>query len=119
MKVVVIGASQKPQRYSYKAIVSLKENKHDVFPVHPKLDEIEGLKVYRSINDIPDVIDTITMYVGAKISTLIEEDIISKKPKRIIFNPGVENPSLENRAKNEGIEVINACTLVMLNSGQF
>ena len=119
MKVAVIGASNKPHRYSYQAVLLLKENGHEVFPVHQRIEEIEGTRVYKSIQNIDDDIDTVTMYVGGKISTLIGQDIIDKKPKRIVFNPGTENPDLENRANENGIEIINACTLVMLKTGHF
>lgn len=119
MNVAVIGASNKPHRYSYQAVVLLKENGHEVFLVHQRVKEIEGMRVYQSICDIGDDIDTVTMYVGAKTSNLLERDIIEKKPKRIIFNPGAENLDFENNAKEEGLEVIKACTLVMLKTGQF
>ncbi len=119
MKVAVIGASDKPHRYSYQAVMLLKENGHEVFPVHQRIKEIEGTRVYESIQNIDDDIDTVTMYVGAKISNLIVEDIIEKKPKRIVFNPGTENSDLENKANKNGIETINACTLVMLKTGHF
>ena len=119
MKVAVIGASNKTQRYSYKAVVLLKEKGHEVYPIHQRLNEIEGLKVYKSLQKIEDEIDTVTMYVGANISDEIAEDILHKKPRRIIFNPGSENVRLANKAKEQGIETINACTLVMLTTGQF
>ena len=119
MKVVVIGASDKPQRYSYQAAILLNEKGHKVYPVHRRIKEIDGIKVLSSIKDISEDIDTVTMYVGQDVSDLIGEDIIEKKPKRIIFNPGAENPNLENKAKKEGIKTINACTLVMLKTGQF
>jgi predicted CoA-binding protein len=119
MKVAVIGASNKPHRYSYQAIKLLTEYGHKIYPVHKRIKEIEGLKVFPSITDISDEIDTVTMYVGKDISDLIGSEIIEKKPKKIIFNPGAENPSLENKAKEEGIKTINACTLAMLRTGQF
>ena len=90
MKVAVIGASNKQHRYSYQAVMLLKEKGYEVFPVHQRIEEIEGVKVYQSIQDIDDEIDTVTMYVGAKISEGIAEDILAKNPKRIIFNPGAE-----------------------------
>lgn len=119
MKVAVIGASNKPHRYSYQAVLLLKENGHEVFPVHQRIKEIEGTRVYESIQGIDNDIDTVTMYVGAKTSSLIGQDIVAKKPKRIVFNPGAENSDLENKAKENGIETINACTLVMLKTGHF
>ncbi|MDP8212484.1 MAG: CoA-binding protein [Candidatus Zapsychrus exili] len=119
MKVVVVGASNKVHRYSYKAVMFLKEKGHEVYPIHKKIKDIEGIKVYDSIKEIAESIDIVTLYVNAAISNLIRDDLIAKKPKRIIFNPGAENFNLENKAKEEGIETVNACTLVMLKTGQF
>ena len=119
MKVAVIGASNKPDRYSYKAVMLLKENGHTVYPVHKKLQEIEGIKVYASIGDVETEVDTVCLYVGSDISSSMAEDIILKKPRRLIFSPGAENPDLEAKAKESGILTVNGCTLVMLNTGQF
>ena len=119
MRVVVIGASNKPQRYSYQATMLLHEKGHKVYPVHMRIKEIEGIRVFSSIKDISEDIDTITMYVGKDVSNLIGNDIIEKKPKRIVFNPGAENSDLGNKAKEQDIKTINACTLVMLRTGQF
>ena len=77
------------------------------------------MAVYPSIKDIPDPVDTVSMYVAADISTGIAADILSKKPRRIIFNPGAENPDLAQKAQAQGIITIDDCTLVMLRSGQF
>ena len=77
------------------------------------------MRVYPSINDIDDLIDTVTMYVGADVSDVLLEDIIAKKPRRIIFNPGAENVYLEKRAREQGMITVNACTLVILKTGQF
>ncbi|MDP8263496.1 MAG: CoA-binding protein [Candidatus Ancaeobacter aquaticus] len=119
MKVAVIGASNKPERYSYQAVTLLQEKGHDVYPVHQRVKDIEGVPVYSSINDIADQIDTITLYVGPAISNTILDDIISKKPRRIILNPGTENSNLEYKARAEGIKTVHACTLVMLRTNQF
>ena len=119
MNVAVIGASNKSHRYSYQAVMLLKEKGHEVFPVHQRIKDIEGMRVYSSIKDIKDSIDTVTMYVGTEISNAIGEDILVANPRRIIFNPGAENSLLECKAKEKGIEAINACTLVMLKTGQF
>ena len=119
MKVAVIGASNKPDRYSYQAVMLLKEKGHEVFPVHQRIKDVEGIPVYPSIKDIKESLDTVSMYVAADISNNIAEDILAKKPRRIIFNPGAENPELEEKAREIGITPINACTLVMLRTGQF
>ena len=119
MNVAVIGASNKPHRHSYQAVMLLKEKGHKVYPVHRRIKEIDGISVNPTIGDINDSIDTVTLYVNAVISNDIGKDILAKKPRRMIFNPGAENPELENQARKKGIDTINACTLVMLKTGQF
>jgi predicted CoA-binding protein len=119
MNVAVVGASKKSGRYSYKAVMLLRQKGHKVFPVHPTIEEIEGIGVCRSIRDIKEEIDTVTMYVGKTASDLVATDILGSNPKRIIFNPGAENPDLERMARGEGILTLNACTLVLLTTGKF
>jgi len=119
MNVAVIGASDKPHRYSYKAVQLLQEKGHRVFPVHPRVKTVRGIPVYPSFSEIPEDIDTITFYVGAEKSTAMSEDILERAVRRLIFNPGAENPDLGSRAREKGIEVLEACTLVMLRTNQF
>jgi predicted CoA-binding protein len=119
MKVAVVGASNKSHKYSYQAVILLKEYGHKVYPVQKKVERIEGLDVFPSIKDITDNIDVVTMYVGRIVSEVIGDDIIKKKPKKIIFNPGTENLEMENKAKKAGIKTVHACTLLMLKTGQF
>ena len=119
MNVAVIGASDKPERFSYQALALLKQKGHKAFPVHQRLKIIDGMTVYPSIKDIAEPIDTVSMYVAADISTGIAADILGVKPKRIIFNPGAENPDLAQKAQTQGIKTIDDCTLVMLGSGRF
>jgi len=119
MKVAVIGAHTNPEKYSNMAVRMLLENGHDVFPVHPALDEVERLKVYKSVADIMDDIHTITLYVGPAVSSKLADSILQKNPERIIFNPGAENPELAVQAKRRGIETVDGCTLVMLRIRQF
>ena len=119
MNVAVIGASDNPERYSYQAVKLLQEHGHKVFPVHPKLKEIEGVKVYASVKEIPEAIDTLSLYVSPEISSKMAEELTGAKPRRIIFNPGAENPALEEAAQKKGLQTLEACTLVMLRTGQF
>ncbi len=114
-----MGASAKADKYAHRAFTLLRQKGYRVAPVHPKLDEIEGVKVYKSIEDISEPIDTVTMYVAAETSSKLASSILKMKPKRIIFNPGAENPELEKSAKQQGIHTLNACTLVMLTTNQF
>ena len=119
MNVAVIGASDKPDRYSYQAVQLLQEKGHQVYPVHQRIKTIEGMSVFVSIKDIPEGIDTVTMYVAADISDKLTVDILDCHPKRIIFNPGAENPQLAEKAQSQGIKTVEDCTLVMLRTGQF
>jgi uncharacterized protein len=119
MNVAVIGASDKPDRFSYQACKLLAQKGHKVFPVHQRIQNIDGMTVYPSIKDVPETIDTVSFYVAADISSKLTDDILSVKPKRLIFNPGAENVELFNKAQAQGMAVVNDCTLVMLRTGQF
>lgn len=119
MNVAVLGASDNPEKYSYKAVQMLKESGHQAFPVHPVLKTTQELKTYPSIRDIEAPIHTVTLYISKDISTRIADEILAKKPKRIIFNPGAENPALAQKAYDQGIQALEACTLVLLRTQQF
>ena len=119
MNVAILGASNKPESYSNKAVVLLAQKGHAVFPVHPALAEIDGHPVFKRLADIPATLHTVTMYVSPARSTGLADEILAAKPKRAIFNPGTENPELEQRLAAGGIEIVRACTLVMLRTGQF
>jgi len=119
VNVAVLGASDNPEKYSYQAVKLLKEKGHKVFPVHPALKEIEGIKVYPSVRDIKEPIDTVSLYVSKTISSKIADDILGASPRRIILNPGAENPALASKAQSKGIQALSACTLVMLKTNQF
>ncbi len=119
MNVIVLGASANECRYSNMAVKRLKENGHNVFPVHKVAKEIHGLCVYHGLSDVKEEIHTISVYVNKEVSDCMASEILSLKPKRIIFNPGAENNDLKKIAEKEGIEVLYACTLVMLASGTF
>lgn len=120
--VAVLGASSDTSRYSYKAMALLKEYGHEPVPVHPRETEVLGYKVVPSISELTKQgkkIDTLTMYVNPALSTKYQQDIIDLKPKRVIFNPGSENPVLQKALVENGIAVEEACTLVLLRTAQF
>jgi len=119
MNVVVLGASNKPERYSYQAVKLLAEKGHAVFPVHPAISEIDGIPVFKRLADISTPIHTITVYLAPERSTALADEILSARSKRVIFNPGAENSDLAQRLKETGAEAMNACTLVMLKTNQF
>ena len=117
--VVVLGASPNPERYAHRAMQKLREHGHRAIPVNPAFHEILGEPCFRSIADVPGPVDTLTLYLGAARSTGLIAGIIAASPRRIIFNPGAENPELATRAEAAGIGVVHGCTLVMLQTGQF
>jgi hypothetical protein len=117
--VAVLGASPKEDRYSNKAIRSLLNHGHQVYPIHPQCHEIHGQPCYSHLENITTPIDTLTLYVSKERSTPLIQAILASKPKRIIINPGAENNLLEQQAQQYQIEVIHGCTLVMLQTGQF
>ena len=117
--VVVIGASNNEERYSNKAMKMLAEHGHNPIPVAPAVETILGRKVYARATDAPGKIDTVTMYVGPARQQEIIEQILAIQPRRVIFNPGTENPEVYDRLKAANIEVVEGCTLVLLRTGQY
>ena len=117
--VAILGASPKPNRYAYKAFRMLRDHGHRAIPINPAFEDILGEKCYPKIADAPQPLDTVTMYLGEARSNPLIDEIIAAKPRRIIMNPGAENPALAAKAEEAGIEVVEGCTLVMLQTGQF
>lgn len=117
--VVVVGATPKPDRYAFMAMQRLQARGYRAVPVNPAFDEILGERCCKSVSEVPDQIDTLTMYVSAARSAPLIGEIIRAKPRRIVFNPGAENESLAAEAAAQGIEVVHGCTLVMLATGAF
>lgn len=118
-KVAILGASAKPDRYAYKALRMLQEYGHQPLPIHPELKEVEGVHVFKDLSELPAGTDTLTIYVNPSISSSIEDKILSTPVKRVIFNPGTENSSLARKLTEKNIEVVEACTLVLLKTGGF
>ena len=117
--VAVLGASNNKERYSNMAVRRLREAGHRVIPVNPVLSEIEGLLVSKSLAEIKEPVDTLTLYVGPQRVAAMTQDIVRLAPKRVIFNPGTESPELAAALDRAGITHLEACTLVMLQTGQF
>ncbi|MEM6966606.1 MAG: CoA-binding protein [Bacteroidota bacterium] len=117
-KTLVLGATTNPSRYGYIATSRLKSYGHEVVPVGVREGHIEGIEI---LNGKPNVegVDTITLYLNPKRQAEYYDYILGLHPKRIVFNPGTENPELVALAKEKGIEVEIACTLVMLSVGNY
>ena len=119
-KTVVIGATPNTGRYSYLATAMLTEYQHEIVLLGIKNGVIFGKEILdiRSRPEISDV-DTVTLYIGPHHQPEWYDYILGLKPKRIIFNPGTENDEFENLAREKGIEVLEACTMVLLRSNQY
>jgi predicted CoA-binding protein len=117
--VAVLGASNNPDRYSNMAVRRLRDAGHSVIPVNPALETIEGFPVAKSLGGIKDPVDTLILYVGPQRSIPMTDAILRLAPKRVIFNPGTESPELAAALDRANIPHVEACTLVMLQTGQF
>lgn len=117
-KTLVLGASPNPSRYSYLAVHMLAEKGHDVVALGKRKGQIEDVNIITEKSDIHNL-DTVTLYMNANNQKLYYDYILSQRPKRIIFNPGAENSELKSLAKTNGIITQDACTLVLLSTGQY
>lgn len=117
-KTLILGASTNPARYAYLVANKLVRKGHPIVNVGRKVGKVAGVEIQLPETIYTDI-DTITVYVGPQNQAPYYDYILNTKPKRLIFNPGAENPELAELARNKGIEVVEACTLVMLNTGQY
>jgi predicted CoA-binding protein len=117
-KTLVMGASDNPSRYSYLALNRLREHGHPVVAIGSHAASVAGVEIETSMKDY-EQLDTVTMYLNPNNQKGYYDYLLSLKPRRIIFNPGAENPELEELARKNGIHVQEACTLVLLSTGQF
>lgn len=117
-KTVVLGASPNPSRYSNRAVKRLVSNGYDAVPVGVRNGIIQGIDIITETPFIRNV-HTITLYLNPERQQPHYDYILSLQPERIIFNPGTENPELMRLAKEKGIEVEVACTLVLLAVGEY
>ena len=118
-RVVVLGASDNPMRYSNQAIRMLLSHGHNVVPVHPRAAIIDGVPVVHRLADIDGPVDTLTLYLRPSRSEPLTPEILELAPGRVIFNPGTESRPLQARLTDAGIPYQEACTLVLLQSGHF
>lgn len=118
MRVLVYGASTNPERYSFIATNLLQSKGHEVVLVGHRQGQINGVEIQSEKVKHTNV-DTVTLYVGPKNQEGLLEYILDLQPRRVIFNPGTENKQLENACIQAGIQIEEACTLVLLHTGQF
>jgi predicted CoA-binding protein len=117
-KTVVLGASPNPQRYSYLAVQRLRKAGHPVAAIGRKPATVGDVDIITDKAAV-EAVDTVTLYLNASNQKEYYDYILSLHPRRIIFNPGAENPELEALASANGIEPMEACTLVLLSTGRY
>lgn len=115
---VVLGASPNPERYSYLAATRLKAHGHPVVAIGKREAQIMDIPIIKEHPALENV-DTVTLYMNPVLQREYYDYILQLHPKRIIFNPGAENDELAQMAKENGIQTQEACTLVLLSTGQY
>lgn len=117
-KTLVLGASDNPSRYSFLAVHRLRSHGHPVAAIGKKNGVVNDVTIEKEKKDFKDI-DTITLYLNPLHQQQYYDYIVSLKPKRIIFNPGAENDELAELAEKNGIQPVEACTLVLLSTNQY
>jgi predicted CoA-binding protein len=115
---LILGASDNPERYSYLALTRLRQHRHPVTAIGRKASQVQDVEIETVPHPI-DKLDTVTLYLNPEHQRAYYDYILSLKPRRVIFNPGAENPELETLVSEQGIEAMEACTLVLLSTGQY
>lgn len=117
-KTLVLGASDQPHRYSYLAIQRLRNKEHEVVGIGKHTGQVGDVTIETEKRPFENI-DTVTLYLNPTHQKQYYDYILSLKPKRIIFNPGAENEELRELALQNDIQPMEACTLVMLSTGQY
>jgi predicted CoA-binding protein len=117
-KTLVMGASPNPQRYSYLAARMLREYGHPVVLFGKREGEIDGTPIGHELYAGKDI-DTVTLYLNPSNQEAYKDFILNLKPKRVVFNPGTENDEFQEKLEKNGIEALEACTLVLLRTRQY
>ena len=117
-KTLVLGASTKPERYAYKAIAMLVEKGHSVLAIGQNAGEVAGIKIQTKAIPLKNI-DTVTLYLNPARQRDYYNYIVEAAPKRVVFNPGTENPEFYQLLKLNNIKVEVACTLVLLATNQY
>lgn len=110
--VAVIGASPDRTRFGNKAVRAFANQGYAVVPIHPREEQIEGLKAYKSVLDVPGDIDMATMYVAPAVGMRVIEEVSQKGIKEVWLNPGADSPELADRARELGLRTVVACSIL-------
>ncbi len=115
MRVMVIGASTDPRKYGNKAVRAYVEQGHDVLPINPNAEEVEGIKAYASVADAPGPVDRATVYLPPDVGFSVLDDLAARGDvSELWLNPGAESPALVEKARQLGLEPIVACSIMAL-----
>lgn len=117
-KTLVLGATTKPDRYAFKAVTMLVDKGHSVLALGQNAGEVAGVKIQTKAIPLKNI-DTVTLYLNPTRQRDYYNYIVEAKPKRVIFNPGTENPEFYQLLKLNDIKVEVACTLVLLTTNQY
>jgi predicted CoA-binding protein len=117
-KTLVLGASDHPSRYSFLAMQRLQAKDHPVVAIGKRKAKVGNILIETTMQDWQDI-DTVTIYLNPQNQKDYYDYILSLHPSRVIFNPGAENPELEALCKQHNINPVEACTLVLLSTGQY
>ncbi|MBA3686852.1 MAG: CoA-binding protein [Planctomycetes bacterium] len=115
--VAIIGASPKSDRYSHQAVLKFRERGYTVYPVNPAGQEVDGLKAFRTLAEVPGNPDIVCMYVNPTTGVEMLDQIVAKRPRVLWLNPGADGEPLASAARAKGINVVEACSLVALSYG--
>ena len=110
--VVVVGASTDRRKFGNKAVRAYLRQGWTVYPVNPHAETVEGLRAYRSLDEIPGPVDRVTLYVPPKVGLELLPQIARLRPKELFVNPGAESEELLARARELGLEPIVACSIL-------
>jgi len=110
--IAIVGASADRGKYGNKAVRAFKQGGWTVYPVNPKLEQVEGLRCYASIADLPGPVDRVAMYVPPRVGKTMLADVAAKNPPEFFLNPGSEDEQLVAEARALGLEPVQACSIV-------
>ena len=117
--VAVIGASNNRWKFGNKAVRAFREEGHTVIPINPHAQEVEGLRAYKSVLDVPGPIDMASFYVPPDVGERIIEEVAAKQIAEVWFNPGAESDALIARARALSIRPIVACSIVAIGRNPY
>ena len=117
-RVAILGASTNPARYANRAQRKLRDHGHHVLPVNPALAAVEGVPTV-ALDALPEGFDTVTVYLGAERMLPLVPTLAARAPRRVILNPGADDPSVVAALEAAGVRVQLDCTLILLDTGTF